>query len=447
MKLDTKLKQTNLALLPYEPNIIIKDIVQKINTIELMKLLLEKLKLALFYFENRELYWFDAQVGETLCQVRAYKIYYLSSYSDPKFLETIDKLKIDVSHGIKKLSFQLEQYQHFLKLHKSQRPEFVRAPITLADFFRELECIIPLFDDALFLFISHFLCHFHLVDNENIPMAIDFSAISKELSISHNFAKKIGHFYQKKLSEYSCEFIFQLIKELPCSHELATVLHLLHQQSDEGRMVLPCYCVTEIIVLHMIENKAILILLIDIISENKRTRSTLFLRGSKQQQNFELINEEQKEKHPCMVMYGSSVQTYLIESTIEKLISIGIKEIILSNNASHPQYSGITLSCYRDNPYATLITKQGNSLSTREMTIAQQRSSLLIHMKQVAAKIGCTSNNPTLFLLKHIFCNTVNAYSNLVPIDRFFPTSFKIHPKSSTSLLNSSFQAYTYSKT
>jgi len=406
------LNQTNLALLPYEQNIVIKDITQKISTIKLMGRVLKQVQLALSYFENRELYRFDAQVGETLCQIRAYKIYYLSSYSTPQFLETIKKLRINVSHGIKKLSIQAEHYQHLLKLHKSQRPEFARAPITLADFFRELDCIILLSKDALFLFISHFLCHYHLVDDDNIPMAIDFSALSSELSVSRSFAKKIGHFYQKKLSELSCDFIFQLVKELPDSQEIESMLPLLHLQSDEGRMVLPCYCVTEIIVLHMIENKANLVLLVD--AENKRKQSTLFLRGSKQQQNFELINEEQQNDLPCMVMYGSSMppSAYLIEPTLEKMLSMGIKEVILSNNAAHPQYSGITLSSHRDNPYATLISEQRDLLSIHEITIAQQRASLLIQMKQLAAKTGCTSNNPTLFLLKHIFCNTVNAYQN-----------------------------------
>ncbi|WP_173238696.1 hypothetical protein [Legionella antarctica] len=420
------LNQTNLTLLPYEQNIVIKDITQKISIIELMGQLLKKLQLTLSCFEKKELYRFDAQVGETLCQIRAYKIYCLASHSTPQFLETIGKLKSDVSHGIKKLSIQAEHYQNLLKSHKSQRPESVRAPITLADFFSELDCIIPLSDDALFLFISHFLCHYHLVDDDNIPMAIDFPALSSELSVSRSFAKKIGHFYQKRLSELSCDFIFQLVKELPNSHELESILPLLHHQSDEGRMVLPCYCVTEIIVLHMIEKEANLVLLVNVATKNTRKQSALFLRGSKQQQNFELINEEQQNDQPCMVMYGSSMPlaTYLIEHTLKKIISMGIKEVILSNNAAHPQYSGITLSAYRDNPYATLISQQRDSLTIHEISIAQQRASLLIRMKQLADKTGCTSNNPTLFILKHIFCNTVNAYKKSVSIKLFNTTAY-----------------------
>ncbi len=425
MELDMDLNQTNLALLPYEQNIVIKDITQKISTIELMEQLLKQLQLALSYFENRELYRFDAQVGETLCQIRAYKIYYLSSYSTPEFIETIKKLKSDVTLGVKKLSIKKEHYQHLLKLHKSQRPESIRAPITLARFFSELDCIIPLSEDVLFLFLSHFLCAFHLADEGNIPMAIDFSAVSSVLSVSRSFAKKIGHFYQKRLSELSCDFIFQLVKELPNSRGLESILPLLHHQSDEGRMVLPCYCVTEIIVLHMIENQANLLLLVEVAAKNQRKQSVLFLRGSKKQQNFELINEEQQNDEPCMVMFGSSKPhySYFIDHTIEKIISMGIKEVILSNNAAHPQYSGITLSSYRDNPYEILISEHRNSLSIHEINIAEQRASLLIQMKKLADKTGCTSTNPTLFLLKHIFCSTLNAYKNPMPIELFNSTA------------------------
>lgn len=423
------LNQTNLALLPYESNIVIKDITQKLSLIELMRHVLKRLQLALVYFEKKKLYQFDAQVGETLCQIRAYKIYYLSTYSKSQFLERIKKLNNDVSHRIKKLSFQEERYQNLLKVHKSQRPVSVRAPITITNFFNELDCIISFSDDVLFLFISHFLCHYHLVDDEKVPMAIDFTSLSSDLYVSRSFAKKIVHFYQNRLSELSCGFIFQLVKELPEFHEVESILPFLYHQSDEGRMVLPCYCVTEIIVLHMVENQANLVLLVDVAVKNKRKRRVLFLRGSKQQQNFELINEEQQNDHPCMVMYGSSMSpsTYLIEHTLKKIISMGVKEVILYNNAAHPQYSGVTLSSYRDNPYKTLISKQSDLLSVHERSVAEQRASLQIQMKQLADKKGCTSNNPSLFLLKHIFCNTLDMYKNPVPFE-LFKTTPDTHP-------------------
>lgn len=151
-----EINQTNLALLPYDPYIVIKDITQKISIIELMSALLHQLHHALCYFEKNELSRFDAQVGETLCQIRAYKIYYLATYSSHHFLEQVLTLKTRVLDGIKILSMQAKQFHLALKQHKNERSDFIRNPITLIDFFKELKCLIPLSDDALFLFSSFF---------------------------------------------------------------------------------------------------------------------------------------------------------------------------------------------------------------------------------------------------------------------------------------------------
>lgn len=402
-----EIKQTNLALLPYEPQIVIKDITQKISIIELMNALLNQLHHALCYFEKNELSRFDAQVGETLCQIRAYKIYYLATYSSHHFLKQVRALKLLVLDGITELSMQAKLFHQALKQHKNERSEFIRKPITLFDFFEELKCLIPLSDDALFLFSSFFLCHYHVVDDNHIPMAINFTAIEKELSLSRSFAKKLGHFYQKRLSELSCDFIFNLVKELPESQELESILPLVHHQADEGRMVLPCYCVTEIIVLHMIEREANMLFLVDVIMPTKRTRIPLFLKGSKIKHNFELIKQDTAYDEPCMVMYGSrKSRSVTLKGIQEQLLSIGIKEIILSNNAAHPQYSGKTLSAYRNNHYETLISEQ-TPLSIQQRATIQKRAHHLAHLKQKANILGCTNDNPKLFVLQHIYCSTI----------------------------------------
>jgi hypothetical protein len=402
-----EINQTNLALLPYDPYIVIKDITQKISIIELMSALLHQLHHALCYFEKNELSRFDAQVGETLCQIRAYKIYYLATYSSHHFLEQVLTLKTRVLDGIKILSMQANQFHLALKQHKNERSDFIRNPITLIDFFKELKCLIPLSDDTLFLFSSFFLCHYHVVDDNHIPMAINFAAIEEELSLSRSFAKKLGHFYQKRLSELSCDFIFNLVKELPESQELESILPLVHHQADEGRMVLPCYCVTEIIVLHMIEKNANMLFLVDVITPAQRTRIPIFLKGSKTTHNFELIDQDNAQDEPCMVMYGSrKSHSAALKDIQEQLLSIGIKEVILSNNAAHPQYSGKTLSAYRDNHYETLISER-TRLSVQQLATIQKRAHHLAHLKIKANILGCTSDNPKLFVLQHIYCSTI----------------------------------------
>ena len=404
---------TNLSLLPHDSQISIKDIVQRITYITLMQNLLGEFQLALHCFQNNELNKFDAQVGETLCQIRAYKIYSLKEHSFPEFFYELTDLQINLDKTIKKLELHAKEYQALLKLHKSQRPDYLRASITLRDFFSDLGCVIPIHENALYIFISYFLCRFHIVDTDNIPTSINYSKIAELLNLSRSYSKKLGHFYQKSLSEFSCKYIFQLLSELSGKHDLKHVLPQLYRQSDEGRMVLPCYCVTEIIVLHMINTSANLVLLVDIKNEEGKERMAFCFKGSKDINNFELSPlAEANDNKPCVVMYGECVTTNVFFKEILQceLMALGIRQIILSNNAAHPQYSGETLKHFKDDPFRTLLDEEQNELPQADIPLIENLSNELKQMKKLAENIGCTINNQGLFLLKHIYCHQINAY-------------------------------------
>lgn len=403
---------TNLSLMPHNSLIVIKDIVKKINYIDLMINLLKEFQRSLNYFENNKLNQFDAQVGETLCQIRAYKIYSLRVYSSPAFFSSLRELKNNLDSTIGRLELEANQYQQFLKMHKSERPEYIRTPITLIDLFSNLGCLISIPEDAIYIFVSYFLCQYHIVDSDNIPVTIDYKKIATHLSLSRSYSKKLGHFYQKLLSEQSCHFVFELLDQLPGKNELQRILPQLHLKSDEGRMVLPCYCVTEIIVLHMIKKSANLLLIVDVVIENSRERVTYYLKGSRDTNNFELTHH-MNSKEPCVVMYGSHLTNNLLfkETLQAELLSFGIKETILSNNASHPQYSGETLKAFQYDPFQVLMAEKGNLLSQFDIFLIKKLSTELLKQKQAAEEMGCTANNQSLFLLKHVFCDIVNNYT------------------------------------
>lgn len=403
--------QTNLALLPHDKCILINDIVQRQHYIQLMQHVLEQLLLALDSFNNNRLAHFDAQVGETLCQVRAYKIYRLKCESSSRFLAHLNEVKQNTLAAKNTLDLEAKRYQYLVTQNKTLRPQSVREPISLHDFFSEMSCLFPMEEDALFLFLSHVLCEFHLVDEEQIPKAIDYEALANKLHLSRSYAKKLGHYYQKFLSELSCKFMFQLAKDLPDNEELTTLLPWLHKQSDEGRMVLPCYTVTDILIRHMIEFEASMVLIVDIQQDNTNERLTVSFEGSKENGRFELLHAF-NPLHPCMVMYGGC---HASDSTVEQsflatLLQIGVKEVLLSNNAAHPQYSGATLRPYRDNPFEVLLQDHRETFSSFEACIAKRLSDELMLKKSLAHTLGCTAENQRFFLLKHIFCDTLDAY-------------------------------------
>ncbi|WP_131764432.1 hypothetical protein [Legionella drozanskii] len=401
---------TNLTLLPHNNTILVKDITQKLHYIQLMQQLVEHFITAINCFESNMLSSFDAQVGETLCQVRAYKIYALKAYTSAQFSLSLKQLKKQCTMTNEILKGEEKNYQYYIAHNKNLRPESVRAQVTLDRFFKEMGCFFTISEDALFLFLSYFLCVYHIVDREEIPMAINYPVIAETIKLSRSYSKKVGHYYQKLLSELSCQFIFNLLDELPQKQELRKILRCLHRQSDEGRMVLPCYSVTEIIVLHMIRNNANLAFVVDIQSENDKERFVFPFQGSVDSGDFEPMLQL-KPYEPCVVMKGSCRSNNLTQSSLFiKLRSVGIKNILLINNAAHPQYSGETLKEYRDNPFQTLIQLFSNELSPFEQFITQKLSSELIEKKQLAYKLGCTIENQRLFLLKHIFCNSLAEY-------------------------------------
>lgn len=228
---------SNLSLLPHDASIVVKDITKKLRYIQLMRELLKEFKEALYYFENKELSRFDAQVGETLCQIRAYKIYSLSVALLPDFKSSLLLLKETLDRIINKLDLYECDYQIFFKTPKKERPYYTDSSITLTDFFLSMDCLFNLSEDAFFLFLSYFLCKYHVLSHENIPMAINFIAISERLTLSIGYSKKLGQFYQKMLSELSCNYIFQLLDELPDKSNLKLILPWLFRKSDEGRVV------------------------------------------------------------------------------------------------------------------------------------------------------------------------------------------------------------------
>ena len=416
----------NMSILPHDDSIIVKDITKKTRYIQLMKKLLKEFQQALFFFENKELNYFDAQVGETLCQIRAYKIYLLSTKFNSPCLKSLLSLKKVLDKTIKNLESYESQYDQFLKQSKKDRPDHTFATISLADFFFTMECIFPLSEDALFIFLAFFLCKFHIVDNENIPIGINFNAVAKSLDLSSSYSKKLAQFYQKTLSELSCKFIFELLNELPNLNNFRSVLPSLHLKSDEGRMVLPCYPVTEIIILHMIKNNAKAVLLVDIQFEHHKEQIAFGFEGSHETHSFKLVPLLEESTTPCVVFYGGCVAKDLFfkEEIIDKLLSMGMKDIVLCNNAAHPQYSGATLSGFSIDPYQALIAEKREYLSSFEIEAAQNLSRQISPLKKLAEYKGCTIVNQSLFFLKHIFCDTMeNHINSQMPISFFLTES------------------------
>jgi hypothetical protein len=186
------------------------------------------------------------------------------------------------------------------------------------------------------------------------------------------------------------------------------LLPLLYKIADEGRAVLPCYIVSEIIFNHAIQEKIPTLLIANRFdgSSEQPYDVVYFLLQGNDNYEFSLIPCKPPLSQHCMVVSGE-VYDNAMESNessndyIYRVLSDSPLKLILANTAIHPQYSGKLLEQFRDNPFHA-IQSDGN------IPVLSKQEIELTDMQQFAQTIGCSKQNPTTFFLKHIYANTIN---------------------------------------
>lgn len=397
-----------INLLPHDPDIQVKDITFKLRYIKLFRLVLKASKNALICFKNKELFMFDAQVGETLCQIRAYKIAKLSN--NYRFEAELDAVIIALVQAELKLKKAEQELNGLINIHKNKRPVWVKEVNSLISLLKEKDAYFSFSEEIFYLFLSYFLCLYNVRDEEGIPFTIDYEKIVKDFDVSPSYSKKIVQYYQKMISQLSCDFVFNLLDDIEEKDSLKKVLPSLCLLSDEGRKALPCYAVTEIILLHAIKSKINIVMYVK--SLNNEQSLVLTFRGSSEYELELLDLNSCNSDEPCLVFYGVSKDFSSLHehNFLNDLLNIGIKSLILYNNAFHPQYSGKTLSYLSQNPFKVLMNEGGAKLSKEFMDNLHLLSAELDAMKEMAKSVSCTALDQNMFLLKHIFCDTVHRY-------------------------------------
>jgi len=75
----------------------------------------------------------------------------------------------------------------------------------------------------------------------------------------------------------------------------------------------------------------------------------------------------------------------------------------MSNMAAHRQYSGKKLSPMSENPFSFAKESSDNEISKNAAHLEHG----LYAMQEHAKKLGCTSQNYSLFFIRHIFCDNL----------------------------------------
>lgn len=391
---------TIFALLPYSEEAELLNKHQKINDLYLIKSVADFCIFSLEHFITGNLQDFDAQVGENLCQIRAYKILYLAN----KWLISADTLALFKKEIERLYTYkqQLEEiifeWENNIK-HSSSYNKNLDAPEKVFQFLTRNQLLINLHEELVFIVTCCFLTHFNVHDGD-VPVAINLDYITREFHISKYRAGRLTHKYQQMVCKMGCDFILTIARELPVEAEYEKMLTQLYKIS-EGRMILPCYLVSEIIFYHSIQSKIPVLMIVKRIDENKLVHDALFflLQGSDEKNNYSLVASEPYWPSYCLVVSGrmeSKIES--IDSALQHILKESPLKIMLANTASHPQYSGKQLNAFRFDPYI--------ELPVDDPMIEMHRVKLRT-LQDYALNIGCTQHNQATFFLKHVYANNV----------------------------------------
>jgi hypothetical protein len=396
-----------LSLFPHLPETLLNSQLKKLNVLKLLKFFLEELLETLFLFNLKKMNHFDPHVGDTLCQIRAYKNLLLTAKTFVNQGEELKKNYESAKQSVYEFELLIKKNGKYSKeLDESEK---------IFDFLLRKNLLFNVDSDLIFLVQEKILTDFSITD-KGISKGIDYNKFSQKASISKSLSKRIIHCYQKHLAKYSCYFVLQLMNELPEQRNLKNYLIMFQKTDQDGRMMLPCYEVTKTLFRHLLLNRGMLLLIIDRKSIRETDSFHLFFMSNAERTEFILVNNAVgKRNTPCFVIKGISLhEGEFIETREEyigKLIEIGVNNIVMANMACHPQYTDSSIDNMHDDPYLDFTNKGGMiNLEGKEKNRIDELKNEFTRMKNLGLLVGCCKKNPIFFLIRHIFCSMSDNY-------------------------------------
>lgn len=398
----------SLQLLPQSPKTQVPTHLKFSKVLFLLKFFTQLIIEALeAFYIKQHFHEFDPHVGETSCQIRAYQMILLSiSIKEVNKFAVHRKLNL-----LKELLNRIEQDTMYYEKVDTTPQRTNAHHTTLEQFVESNKYYIELNELEFFLIQAKLLTKYKTYYSDGNP-CIDYNLLTQDLGVSKHTARQLVHLYQVNLSESSCNFIMQLLNQLPNPPFTQNELNLLKNYDDDDRCVLPSYWVMKSIYAHMLHTNKTILLSVKRIFDNQAIDYLLLPftvaseTGIKYQKDIMNLPDQ-----PCFVIYGVTKYSQPVEETkqafIYRLLSMGLEKIIFLNMAIHPQYSGRKLSVLSANPLAsdTVSLQLSNHLSLEQEFLTMQRQ---------ADIFGCSINNSSLFYIEHIYCDKLSRQISLI---------------------------------
>lgn len=427
-----------IALLPHleHSQLISKE--QKGRFLHLIHSLITSAVNGLNEFKEGKLTQFDAQIGENLCQIRAYHITFLaqkyfSKLQNQSFFQSKIDVLIDFQNTIKQ---KIIQFDIAVK-NSSQYNKNLDKTECVKEFLERNSLTLELDHDIIYLAACYFLSRFSTKSN-GVLQSLSLTKIAETLSTSKSQAKKCVQTYQNQICALDFEFVQQILDDLPQLNHYKKILPNLLKDSGDSRRILPCFVASDIIFHHAHNTQTPIFLSIQRIGTHHLDQdlTCLLIIGNQYLQPLEINNKELLSR-ACVVIEAevhdhSFDKMETTKDYIERLLLINPMKSVLANTAIHPQYAGELLHSLADNPFVTLA-------ECADKKTAEDAFHL---MREFAIQFGCHKDNASTFLMKHAYSNSLG--HQIEQISQTKMNSLNVtHPHTNHSLISRNFKEIT----
>lgn len=397
------MKNNILDLLHREPISLLQNPQDTLNLLISMQSILSLTLSAVQNFINCDYKKYDALIGDNLCQIRAHMTWRTFSTRDSSSLKLFEN-KIN---QITDLKDSLSDYISTLNQKNSHEyKELVKfnGKITISDFLEKKNIKIDFTDDMKTIIYLYILTKYTLQNTFEIHAGIDYKKMCEELRCSKTFARNIVHKYQKEVSKISSSFIHMLCSDSN-DPRLRIAASTLARVDDDGRHLIPSFVVTKVLLENMIKLRSKIIFKI-YFNTAYESNNYITLTFSRKNNNYVYhSNENEIESYQPYIIFSGSTQykSDNKDKLLNAINNIGINQVILGNMARHPQYSGKKLVSLKDNPFIELP-----EMSKNDYHLLSDLEKEMFHMKDLTLQWGCCQENPSLFLISHIYCGQLS---------------------------------------
>lgn len=393
-----------LYLLPHSPDSILNNRRQKLQILHLLQSIFNFSTLALEAFIQGKIAFFDAQVGENMCEIRAHKNFTLAN---------------DILHNSHKKSILIMQLNMFTSKKKhlgllisEWESKIIQIGFhnkdldnneTLTAFIERSNVFFQLDEDSVYIITCYFLSHFCVREN-GLPVSINYNFIQKTLSVSKYQAKRLAQKYQIIVSKLGVNFVLDFLKSTEGFSQYLDLFPLVNKIADDNRVVLPCLFTSEILLKRSFDEKTPILV---IIRRRRKYGGIIDVICAPiihhHDNKFKILATPIDSNKLFIVMSGDII--YENETSNENWMVYADRLInsfaiyLLANMASHPQYSGSRLYHLKDDPFSEHTSIEYINL------IAEYRQKILFLRKQ-ASILGCNEEFPQTLLLCHIYAGT-----------------------------------------